>query len=171
MTYQQDLKDSLTDSKFNMWRACMAVVRLDGKVTTDEMDWVVEKLKLIPFSDAQRKILEEDFKVGTSASSLIEKITDKKDRAFLLHMIRVIGHLDNDFSDEEKQLFKTLNDAIMMKLDLKALEATIAQIELDSYREDVVFQNQSGTRLEQLFRTFQKLHNPGDYKFPEEEES
>jgi hypothetical protein len=39
------LKDSLDESKFQMWRACVAAVYLDGKVTIEEADWVEQKIE------------------------------------------------------------------------------------------------------------------------------
>ncbi len=32
--------DKVSDSKFNMWRACIAAIWVDGKVTDDKKNWI-----------------------------------------------------------------------------------------------------------------------------------
>ena len=157
------LKNSLTDSKFHMWRACMGIIHLDRVVTSEEKQWAEEKIKYIPFSKEQEAILQNDLDNGVALSSLIPKITDKKDLAFLLHQIRTIGHVDGDFGKQEREAFDQLEEAIMKNLDIEALEKVIEKMEFDSYKEDEVFKlTNKDSKLEKVLRNAQKFINPGD---------
>lgn len=156
------LKNSLTDSKFHMWRACIAVIHLDREVTPEEREWAEEKIKFIPFSKEQEDILRNDLDSGVSLSELIPKITEKKDLAFLLHQLRTIGHMDGDFSEQEKEAFDKLESAILNNLDLASLEAQVQQMEWDSYKEDEYYKSHTNSKFEKLARATQKFMNPGD---------
>jgi hypothetical protein len=161
------LDKSLTESKFAMWRACMGVVHLDGKVTPEEQKWAKDKMDFIPFSDEQKNILLGDLQGGLELSNVISQVTDRKDKIFLLHMVRTIGHLDGDFSSSEKKAFQKLEEVILANLDLGAIESEIAAMEKESYHEDNVYkQTNEHSLLEKMYLGAQKYSNPGDYKLP-----
>ncbi len=163
----QLLKKSLTDSKFQMWRGCMAIILIDGKIDPKEEDWIEKKLKLIPFSAEQMTILLRDIKTGVQLSHLIPLITDKRDRAFLLHNIRVLGHIDGHFDNKEKEAFKNLENQILKGLDLDAISLEIEEMEKESYNENEVFKvDNEAVVSERLLKSFMKFISPGDYKFP-----
>jgi hypothetical protein len=164
------LKNSLTESKFAMWRACMAVIHLDGKVTAEEKAWAEGKINNIPFSEDQKNILISDLEGAIELSGVIANVTDKKDKAFLLHMVRTIGFLDGDFSASEKRAFQKLEGAILNNLDLKSIHAEITQMEKESYELDTVYkQMNEHSLLEKMYRGAQKFSSGGDYKYPDEE--
>lgn len=161
------LKSTLTDSKFNMWRGCMAVIRLDGKVTKEEQDFAIEKMIYIPFSKEQKNILIQDFEKVTKLEAILPLISDKRDLAFLLHMVRVIGHIDHDYSVEERAAFELINDIVMKGIDLNAVESEIEKLEIMSYHEDSVFESSANNSLfEHFFNQLLKIANSGDFKFP-----
>ncbi len=82
----------------------------------------------------------------------------------------MIAQLDNNYSEEEEKLYKTWNEIVMKGLDMEALEEIIAADETASYHEDEVFKvSNKSSVLERLHRTAQKIANPGDYKYPDEE--
>lgn len=159
----------MTESKFNMWRACVSAVHLDNKVTTEERAWVEEKIRILPFSKEQKEIIFEDLKNGKSFEVSFKKITDKVDLAFLLNTLRVISYLDKDFSEIEKINFKNLEDIVLKGIDLKAIENEIKAMEIQSYHEDEVYKNANKFSIfEKIHHSFMRFLNPGDYKFPPE---
>jgi|SaaInlStandDraft_2_1057019.scaffolds.fasta_scaffold128081_2 tellurite resistance protein len=164
------LKDTLTESKFNMWRACIAIIHLDGKITPEEKEWAEEKIKLIPFNADQENILIGDLQGGVELSSVILKVEDKKDKAFLVHMVRVIGFIDGDFSSSEKRACEKLEQAILKNIDLAPLEQEIKEMEKESYHKSNVYQQTNKkSKFEHMYLTMKKYMNPGDYKFPNKE--
>jgi len=131
------LKKSLSESKFNMWRACMGIVHLDGHASAEELDWAKGKLELVPFSEEQVEILKNDLMDLEKLDQVVEKITDKKDLAFLLHMTRVIGHLDKNFCHIERAFFENLEKKILSNVDIAAITETVTQMEEESYLPEV----------------------------------
>ena len=155
------------DSKFNMWRACVRAVWADGKVSQEERACVEKKINSLPFTPDQRELLAEDLEGKGEFHEVAAKITDKKDRAFLAHQIRVIGNLDEEFSKEEQGLYQIWHDLVMKGVDLEELEAVIAADEKASYHEDEVYKvHNKHSLFERVFKSVQKSLNPGDYKEP-----
>lgn len=156
------------DSKFNMWRACIGVIWIDGKIDEKEEKWIKDKIKNLQFTDEQRSILESDLKGNINLSSVLSKITDKKDRAFLAHQIRVIAHLDKDLCERERKLLDNWRQIVLKGVDLDLMNEIIAEDEKASYHEDEVYKvNNKHSIFERIHRKIQKTVNPGDYKFPE----
>lgn len=122
----------VNDSKFNMWRATMAVIYLDGKVSSEEKTWAESKIADLPFSDEQRKIIHGDLSKGLKIATVLPFITHKPDMAFLLHLMRTIGHIDGCYDEVERAEFKKLEGQILKGLDLVSLEKEIQTMEDES---------------------------------------
>ncbi len=161
----------MNESKFHMWRACIAVILLDGKVHAKEQDWLSEKFNSLPLSDNQKKILESDFENDVAFEDVVSNITDKRDRAFLLHMIRVISHLDGEYVEMEKSLFKKWEQFVLSGVDLEAVEKAVSDMEKESYHESNHSDykvNNSHSLFETIYKEAKKVLNKGDYDFPDE---
>ena len=158
------------DSKFNMWRACIGAMWIDGNLDPREEKWITEKIENLKFTDEQREILRNDLKGKINFEEVLSKITDKKDRAFLAHQMRVIGHLDDVFSSKERELYEKWNKLVLGAVDLGELEGLVAIMERESYSESEVYKEDNRHSVfEKTHRAIQKLVNPGDYKFPKDE--
>lgn len=114
----------LTDSKFNMWRATIYLVAVDGKITTEEKKWLQEYTLKAPFDEVQKKIIKSDLNnFDGKFKDIYEKITHAPDRATLVHFANIIFKKDNDFAKKEEQFLKALNDSVLKKVDMvEALE-------------------------------------------------
>lgn len=124
----------INSSKFSMWRACISVVHLDGRLSTDEDYWVKQKIQSLPLSNEQKATLEGDLANGLDFDKVIQNITEPKDKAFLLHLVRVISYLDGDFSSDEKQAYAKLEKIVLGRLDLAKFEEQAQAIEDASYK-------------------------------------
>lgn len=125
--------NEVNDSKFNMWRACMAVIHIDGSVSKEEEVWAESKITDLPFNDHQRKIIHRDLADGLKIETVLPSITHKPDLAFLLHLIRTVGHMDGCFDEKEKSIFQELEKKILGGLDLAPLEKEVQLMEQRSY--------------------------------------
>lgn len=160
--------EPMAESKFNMWRSCVAAVHLDNLVTGEERKWVEEKIRKLPLSNDQRLILIADLETKVDFEEAFKKITDKKDLAFLLNTLRVIAYLDKDFSDVEKTSFKKLEAIVLKGINLEAITAEVEAMELQSYHEAEVYKNNNRASIfERVYHSFMKFINPGEYKFPD----
>lgn len=124
----------INESKFNMWRAALSTIHVDGKVSVEEWSWAKNKIESLPLSEEQKAVLENDIKSPVSMESIIPKIEKKSDLAFVLHLIRTIGHLDEVYSDAERETFKSLEQEVMSGLDIEAIEKEVVKMEEDSYK-------------------------------------
>lgn len=157
----------INESKFNMWRACVAIVYLDKAIAPEEQKWVEDKILKLPLTNEQRLILKNDLAMGIALEDVLPKITDNVDLGFLVNTFRVLANIDQNFSVDEKEAFQKLETQVLKGLDLNKLESEIQTIEKESYHEREVYKNySSATILENTFNDFMKWLNPGDYKVP-----
>ena len=159
--------EPMNDSKFNMWRGCVAIIYLDNVVSPEEKAWVENKCKTLPLSDEQKSILLNDLKNGIKLDDVLPKITDKVDRGFLVNTFLVLANIDKNFSPDEKAAFKTLEAKVLKGLDLTAITKTVETMEVESYSEAEIYKNYNSSSIfEKMHHEFMKAINPGDYKFP-----
>ncbi len=110
------------ESKFNVWRACIGVIWSDGKVDPQERSWIEDRINKLLFTPEQKEILKSDLETNIDFKVVVDKISRPADRAFLVHQIRVISHMDGHQSPEEQKLLKTWSDYVLNKVDASALE-------------------------------------------------
>lgn len=157
----------IDDSKFNMWRGCVAIIFLDKLVSPEERIWVEEKIKKLPLSDEQRNILKKDLETGVDIESILPKITNKVDIAFLVNTFRVLANIDKNFSPAEKTAFNQLEAHVLKGLNLSSISLDADLAEHESYHEGEVYKNYNSSSLfERTFNGLMKSLNPGDYKTP-----
>ena len=123
----------MNESKFNMWRGCVAIVFLDGVVSPEERKWVEEKCTKLPLSDAQRQILLKDLAQGVKLENVLDKVTDKPDRAFLVNTFLVLANIDKNFAPIEKENFKKLEALILKGVNLKEAALEAKSISISAY--------------------------------------
>ena len=153
--------------KFNLWRAIFSLVHLDKHVSTEEENWINNKLKTLSFTEDQQNILREDIIAKKDIFSFLDLITNKADRAFLLHQVRVVSNIDGDYSEDEKVFFKELEAKIIGKLDLEPIVQEIEQMEQEEYRVDEVYSvDNEHSFFEKMYKGFLRLMNSDNYKFP-----
>jgi hypothetical protein len=130
------------ESKFNMWRACISTIWIDGEVSPEEKSWIENKINTLKFTEEQKIVLSSDFKDKTPIKDIVHNISDRKDRAFLLHQIRVISNLDNDYSETEQQLFTQWEKIVKDGLDLESAlkELNIINVSFDKGHKDTFFE-------------------------------
>jgi hypothetical protein len=155
--------EKMSESQFNMWRSCVAAVHLDNLVTSEERAWVEDKINKLPLSHDQRLILIADLEIAGNFEQAFKKITDKKDLAFLLNTLRVIGYLDKDFSAVEKESFKNLETIVLKGINLEAITSEIEAMGLQSYHEDEGYKNNNrASSFERVYHSFMKFLNTGE---------
>ena len=144
------------DSKFNMWRACFAALWADGKLTSEEKEWALNKINTLRFSDNQKQTLLDELETEADFTAIVEQVIDKRDRAFLAHQIRVISHLDGDFSNEEKALLKSWKGLVMQGVNQSEVDELLA---LDALAEDQREKEavSKSSLFEKAFRTAQRF--------------
>lgn len=149
--------DPMNESKFNMWRACIAVIYLDKVVTKEEHDWAIDRIQKLPLTENQRNILQNDLKNGVTLDEVLPKITEKVDLGFLVNNFRILANIDHNFSDVERASFNALEKKVLGGLDLVGIEkqAEEAETKLNS-RESKYLDSNSASMFEHTFHQFMK---------------
>ena len=164
----------MNDDKFQLWRLALSCIHIDGKVTEQERVWFDQKISdlkknsILSFSSEQINELKQSLsKPLNDFEKEFDKISKPSDRAFLLHTLRVISHLDKDFSSEERALYTQLEQKVLKGVDVEAVEKITAEMEEQSYHEDEVYSiDNKSSRLEAALMKSLRVLNRGTHKYP-----
>lgn len=113
MSKQQDQSDShqsegLNLSHFSMWRAVVALVHVDGKVTDEEKAVIHRMTANLNLSTAQRITLDQDLEHGIVLEKVLDHITDHRDFSQLVKTAKSIFMADHEFDESEQETFNFL---------------------------------------------------------------
>ncbi|MAF98372.1 MAG: hypothetical protein CMH26_07035 [Micavibrio sp.] len=104
------MSKGLNDSQFHMWRSIFALVHVDNVVTDEEVQYMAERLKEIPFSQEQHDILVKDSVEPQNVELMFSRITDLHDQALFFKHAHAVVHVDGDYAVEEQQILLKLNE-------------------------------------------------------------
>lgn len=127
----------LKESRFNMWRAVVAMMHADGVVKPHEIHFVLENTRNLPLSEPQRQILAADMRHPAVIDHVFHKITDRADKEDFFHLARAIAWADGDLSDREVGILNRLQG-----LHLYDDDKNIMQLSLHSFEELYLGQGQ-----------------------------
>lgn len=97
---------SISDSRFNMWRAVAAMIHADGLVLPHEINFIIEGTRNISLSESQREILMQDLQQPGDIETHFRNITLRRDKEDFFHFARAVAWSDGDFDDREKALIQ-----------------------------------------------------------------
>lgn len=97
---------SVSDSRFFMWRAVVAMAHADKNVKPHEINFIHENTKDLPLSEDQRRILAEDMKTPVSMGAMFKEITSRKDREDFFYLAKSIAWADGDFDEQERAILQ-----------------------------------------------------------------
>ncbi len=164
----------MNKEKFKLWKLALSTIHIDGKVTSEEESWFyetvdsLEKNKILNFSKEQIEELKQTLNSPVvKFEEEFRKLSSPADCAFLLHILRISSHLDNDFSEDERAMYDKLEKACLENVNIEVTKAKVLEMETESYHEKNVYAvSNSSSIFESTFKFIFKVLNPGDYKFP-----
>lgn len=95
-------------SHFYMWRAVVALIHVDGKVTQGERDLVLKLMVGLNTSVEQRDILDQDLENGLQLEDVLDEIIDHRDFAHLIQLSKSVFMSDQDFNEIEQETISFL---------------------------------------------------------------
>jgi uncharacterized membrane protein YebE (DUF533 family) len=101
----------LSDSRFAMWRAVIALVHVDGVVSPYEIHFVREHLRGLTLTPAQTQILADDLVRPQNIETMFAQITAEIDKRDFFSLARVLCWSDGDFQQQEKSILSRLDQA------------------------------------------------------------
>lgn len=125
------MSETVTSSEFFMWRTLFALTHADGLVSNEEIRYMAEALEDIPFSDDQRKILNEDIKTPKDPAEMFAGISDVCDQARFFQIARDVVHIDGEYGVAEQDLMLKLKRLHVQNADIDKLIGTVT-LELES---------------------------------------
>ena len=102
------IKEEITESEFNMWRAVFAFSLLDNVLSPQGQKILKPYSNTILFSQAQNDILRNDFKEPQNVETLYSKITDPKDKERFCLLTRALAWCGGDMGKQEEAILKKL---------------------------------------------------------------
>ncbi len=118
----------MPESKFCMWRCVFAVASVDGVISTKEHEWMWELLRKLKLSRDQSQLLQREIKQPSRIDNLVSKVTEPADRAQLVHLCRVMAHLDELLMEDEASILSTLKEAVEANVDEAQTKRELAEV-------------------------------------------
>jgi len=118
--------NGVTESQFYMWRTLFAVAHADNIVTGEEVRFMAEALEDIPFSDAQRAMLNEDTSKPQDIEMMFHGISDVHDQAAFFKFAHELVHIDGDYGVEEQQVMLKLKELHLQATNLDDLVGSVS---------------------------------------------
>ena len=128
----------VNESAFYMWRTLFALAHADDVVTDEELRFMAEALEDIPFSDAQREILNKDVSEPQDIEAMFEQISNQADQAAFFKLAKALVHIDGDYGVEEQVVMLRLKEKHLQNVNVDALIGSIG-LELESEGESDAF--------------------------------
>lgn len=129
----------LTESRFYMWRAVVAMVHADTVVKPHEIHFILTSTKDLPFSDDQRRTLMDDIVTPSNMQAMFHKITSPRDKEDFFHLARGVSWADGDLDAREEAML-----AHMQSLHLKDDDRRLLTQAFGKVREGGVEANETG---------------------------
>lgn len=102
------MSQGLSNSRFFMWRAVVAMVHADGVVTPHELSFINNHIRDIDLSPAHLGIIGEDLATPQDVYDMFSYIVDAQDKRDFFALARALSWCDGDFAAQEKLIIKHL---------------------------------------------------------------
>src|SRR3989339_575941 len=100
---------ALSESRFYMWRAVIAMIHADTVVRPHEVNFILENTRHLEMSAEQLSVLNEDIVRPANIDRLFKGITHPHDKEQFFHLARAIAWADGDMDDREREMINALS--------------------------------------------------------------
>lgn len=144
-------ESGISDSRFFMWRAIVAMAHADKIIEPEEREMVENYLDKVPFSKKQREVLLADLQKQKDVALMFEMVTDPEDRSAFFQFARMMVWSDGDLDAQEKKILDHLEKSQMNSLNSDWLEEMVRLSRQDSrfsrLKEDEAFERDARNKL------------------------
>lgn len=113
--------EGLSDSRFNMWRAVVALAHLDDYIAVEEQDFIGRYLQNVPFDEEQKAVLLNELAEGGDVKEFFDQITEPSDQSDFFEFARMICWCDGDYDAQEEKIFEYLKGVQMHRVNEGAM--------------------------------------------------
>jgi len=118
---------SMTESRFNMWRAVIAMAHADGVVTGDERDLVEKYIGKLPLSEGQKVTLRADLQQEQDVNAMLAAVSEPSDQADFFQFAQMIVNVDGDRAQQEQAIVEKLTSKQMSKFSKEEITQNLRQ--------------------------------------------
>ncbi len=122
-----------------MWRGIVAMAHADGIVTPQEISFIHDYAKEIPFNEEELEIFMQDFQTPQDAYEMFARMTDPQDRKDFFILARALSWCDGDYAAQEKHIIHCLEKLDLTDDDKKLLDESrheMEELDLDYHQWD-----------------------------------
>lgn len=112
----------ISQSRFVMWRAVVAMVHADGVVTPHELAFVNDYISDLNLSPEQLAVIGQDLQSPQDTYGLYAQITDMQDKKDFFALARALSWCDGDYDGQEKLIIERLEKNHMDEENYHLLE-------------------------------------------------
>lgn len=154
------MPQTITDSRFFMWRTLFAVAHADNIVTDEEIRFMSHILNDVDFTDEQTEILKDDIITPKNVELMFQGVTEQNDRIEFFDFARDLVWVDGDFGSEEQSVMIKLQQQHMQRLNVDDMMGNISlQWEDDNNQSDTSFnQNKNSTDNNGLYGALKRFY-------------
>jgi hypothetical protein len=102
------MANGISDSRFYMWRAVVAMVHADGVVTPHELSFINDHVRAINLSSVQTKTIGEDLQTPQDVYDMFARIYENQDKRDFFALARALSWCDGDFATQEQHIIECL---------------------------------------------------------------
>lgn len=93
----------LSESRFNMWRAVIAMVHADHVVKPHEVNFILSRMRELALSEEQRRAIAEDIRAPKEVRPFFDRIVTPRDKEDFFHLARAVCWSDGEFNQPERE--------------------------------------------------------------------
>lgn len=107
------MAEGLSESRFYMWRAVVAMVHADGVVTPHEVSFVNDYIHDVGLSKEQLEMIAQDLQTPQDVYDMYAHIDSKDDKTDFFALARALSWCDGDYDDQEQLIIDRLEEIHM----------------------------------------------------------
>jgi len=119
------MNKGISQSRFNMWRAVVAMIHADSIVKPHEINFILESTKDLPLSGEQRRLINLDMAVSADIAEIFAGITNPRDKQDFFHLARAVCWSDGDFDAREQSMLHRMSFLLTAKSDRSMMSASL----------------------------------------------
>ena len=145
------MSEGISQSRFNMWRAVLALIHADGAIHPKELEFMNHYLLEIGFNEEQAETLISDLSNPQDPTETYEQISDIEDRGQFFMFARMLIWCDGNLDTQEEKIFDHLMKNHMNEIDKDNLRNDLVSSRDDARLtrliEDESFQHEAREKL------------------------
>lgn len=146
-----DQREEVSESRFFMWRAVVAMAHADKTIEPAEKEMIENYLDKVPFSPKQREVLKKDLEKQRNVGQMFELVTDPEDQGEFFNFARMLVWSDGDFDAQEKKILGYLEKTHLRSLNHARLTQMVRlsrqDARLNRLKENETFQREASGKL------------------------